>query len=95
MGPVVIVIVLPFAKFVVEQVDIIPDAVLVEELVKLLLVDAVRALDLAIQPGRSELRLWAGRWLAAEASTARQPPGSVRSCSWALSWFEKGARMSP
>ena len=49
MGPVVIVIVLPFAKFVVEQVDIIADAVLVEELVKLLLVDAVRTFDLAIQ----------------------------------------------
>jgi hypothetical protein len=49
MGPVVILIVLPFAKFVVEQVDIIADAVLVEELVKLLLVDAVRTFDLAIQ----------------------------------------------
>ena len=41
MGPVVIIIVLPFAKFVVEQVDIITDAVLVEELVKLLFIDTM------------------------------------------------------
>jgi hypothetical protein len=37
----VIVIVLPFLKFVVEQVDVVADAVLVEELVELLLIDAV------------------------------------------------------
>lgn len=37
----VIVIVLPLPKLVVKQVDILCNAVLVEELVKLLLIDAV------------------------------------------------------
>jgi hypothetical protein len=37
----VIVIVLPFLKLVVEQVDVVADPVLVEELVKLLLINAV------------------------------------------------------
>ena len=41
MGPVVIVIVLPFAKLVVEQVDIVADAVLVEQLIKLLFINPV------------------------------------------------------
>jgi hypothetical protein len=49
MGPVVIVIVRPFLKLVVEQMDIVADAILVEQLVKLLLVDTVGALDLAVQ----------------------------------------------
>jgi hypothetical protein len=40
--------VVPFAKFVVEQVNIIANTVLVEELVKLLFVDAVRTFDLAV-----------------------------------------------
>src|SRR5260370_23552580 len=44
--------------------------------------------------GRSGQRSLACHWLGATASNARQPLGSVRSCSWALSWFEKGARMS-
>ena len=39
MGPVVIVIVLPLLKLVVEQMDIVSDAVFVEQLVELLLVD--------------------------------------------------------
>jgi hypothetical protein len=41
VGPVVIIVVLPFAKLVVEQVDVVGDAVLIEQLVKLLLVDAM------------------------------------------------------
>jgi hypothetical protein len=41
MGPVVIVVVLPFAKLVVEQMDIVADAILVEQLIKLLLVDTM------------------------------------------------------
>ena len=41
MGPVVIVIVLPFAKLVIEQMDVVADAVLVEQLVKLLLIDSM------------------------------------------------------
>jgi hypothetical protein len=46
--PVVIIMVVPFAKFVVEHVNIIANTVLVEELVKLLFVDAVRTFDLAV-----------------------------------------------
>lgn len=41
MGPVKIVIVLPFAEFVVEQVDIVSNAVLVQQLVELLIIDPV------------------------------------------------------
>jgi hypothetical protein len=43
------VIVLPFLKLVVGQMDIVADAILVEQLVKLLLIDTVGALDLAVQ----------------------------------------------
>ena len=41
MGSVVIVIVFPFTQLVVKQVDIVSDAVLVEQLVKLLLIDSM------------------------------------------------------
>jgi hypothetical protein len=44
----VIVVVLPLAQLLVEQVDVIGDAVLVEELVELLVIDTVRAFDLAV-----------------------------------------------
>ena len=52
MRTVVIVVVLPLAQLLVEQVDVVGDAVLVQELVELLVVDAVRALDLAIEVRR-------------------------------------------
>ena len=51
----VVVVVLPFAQLVVEQVDIVADAVPVEQLIELLVVDAMRALDLAVEPWRSRL----------------------------------------
>jgi hypothetical protein len=38
---VVIVVVLPFAKLIVEQMDVVGHAVLIEQLVKLLLVDTM------------------------------------------------------
>src|SRR5436853_6660495 len=41
VGPVVIVVVLPFAKLVIEQMDIVGDAVFVQQLVELLLVHSV------------------------------------------------------
>jgi hypothetical protein len=37
----IVVVVLPFTQFVVEQVDIVRDPVLVDHLVELLLVDSV------------------------------------------------------
>src|SRR5688572_25095066 len=49
----VIVVILPLTEFVVKQVDVIADAILIEQLIKLLVVDAVRALDFAVQPRRS------------------------------------------
>ena len=52
MRPVVIVVVLPLAQLLVEQVDVVGDAVLVEQLVELLVVDAMRALDLAVEMRR-------------------------------------------
>jgi len=47
--PVVIVVVLPLSQLVVEQVDVVADPIAVQELVELLVIDAVRAFDLAIQ----------------------------------------------
>jgi hypothetical protein len=38
----------PLTQFVVEQMDVIGDAVPVEQLVELLVIHAVRALDLAV-----------------------------------------------
>ena len=41
MRAMIIVVVLPFTQFVVEQVDVVRDAVSIEQLVELLRVDAV------------------------------------------------------
>ena len=53
MGPVVIIVILPLPELLVEQVDVIGDAILVEELVELLVVDPVRPLDLAVEMRRA------------------------------------------
>ena len=53
MRSLVIVIVLPLSQLLIEQVDIVRDAVTVEQLVELLVVDAVRPLDFAIQVRRA------------------------------------------
>src|SRR6185503_5616544 len=55
MWTVVIVVVLPLSQLLVEQVDVIRDAVPVEELVELLVVDAVRPFDFAVQVRRPGL----------------------------------------
>jgi hypothetical protein len=47
--PVVIVVVLPLAELLVEEMDVVGHAVLVQQLVKLSIVDAISAFDLAIQ----------------------------------------------
>jgi hypothetical protein len=44
----VIVIVLPLAQLLIEQVDVVGDAVPIEELVELLVIHPVRALDFAV-----------------------------------------------
>jgi phosphoglucomutase len=54
MGSVVVVEVLPLADFVVEDLVVV-DHDAVQEAVELLGVDAMRALDLAVEPGRSWL----------------------------------------
>ena len=48
----VIVVVLPLTQFVVEQVDVIADAVLVEQLIELLVIDAMRALHFPVEVRR-------------------------------------------
>jgi hypothetical protein len=45
----VIVIVLPFFELRVEEVNVVRDPVAIEELVELLVVDAMRTFDLAVQ----------------------------------------------
>jgi len=55
-GPVpavVIVVVLPFPQLVVEQMDVVADAVPVQELVELLVIDAMRPLHIPIEPRRA------------------------------------------
>jgi hypothetical protein len=49
MRTVVIVVVLPLLELLVEEVDVLADAVTIEELIELLVVDSVRTLDFAIQ----------------------------------------------
>jgi hypothetical protein len=44
----IIVVVLPLTQLLVEQVDVVGDAVPVEELVELLVIHPVRALDFAV-----------------------------------------------
>ena len=52
MGTMVIVVVLPLPQFVVEQVNVVGHAALVQELVELLIVDPMGAFDLAIEMRR-------------------------------------------
>ena len=52
MRSVVIVVVLPLTQLLVEQMNIVGDPVLIQELVKLLVIDTVGAFDLAVQVGR-------------------------------------------
>ena len=49
MWPVVIVVVLPLSQLLVEQMNVVGDAILVQELVELLVVDPVGPFDLPIQ----------------------------------------------
>ena len=65
MRTVVIVVVLPLLELLVEEVDVIADAVTIEELIELLLVDSVRTLDFAIQMRRARLDVtWRMSWLS-------------------------------
>jgi hypothetical protein len=52
MGTRVIVVVLPLPQFVVEQVNVVGRAALVQELVELLVVDPMGAFDFAIEMRR-------------------------------------------
>jgi hypothetical protein len=47
-----IVVVLPLAQLLVEQVNVVADAVAIQELVELLIVDAMRAVDFPVQMWR-------------------------------------------
>ena len=49
----VIVVVLPLTQLLVEQMDVITDAVLVEQLIELLVINTMRALDLSIEAWRA------------------------------------------
>ena len=51
----VIIVVLPLPQLLVEQMDIVGDAVFVEELVELLLIDAVLPFHFTVQVGRPRL----------------------------------------
>ena len=52
MWTVVIVVVLPLPQFVVEEMNVVGHAAPVQELVELLVVDPMRAFDLAIEMRR-------------------------------------------
>ena len=51
--PMVIVVVLPLPQLVVQQVNVVGDATGVEQLIKLVVVDPMRAFDLPVQMGRA------------------------------------------
>jgi hypothetical protein len=51
MRSVVIVIVLPFFELLIEEVNVVRNPVAVEELVELLIVDAMRSFDLPFKCG--------------------------------------------
>ena len=53
MGPVVIVVVLPLPQLLVKEVDVVADAVVVEELIELLGIDAMGSLHLAVEMRRA------------------------------------------
>jgi hypothetical protein len=53
MRAMVIVVVLPLAQLLVEQVNVVADAVLVQELVELLVVNAMGPFHLAVQTRRA------------------------------------------
>ena len=53
MWPVVIVVVLPLSKFLIEEVDVVRDAVFVQELIELLVIDAMGPLDFAVEVRRA------------------------------------------
>ena len=53
MRAVEVVVVLPLAQLRVEEPDVVADALLVEQLVELLVVGSVRALDLAVEARRA------------------------------------------
>jgi hypothetical protein len=50
--PVVIVVVLPLFQFHIEEVNVVRDAVAIEKLVELLVIDAMRLFDLPVQMWR-------------------------------------------
>lgn len=52
MGPVVVIVALPLPQLPVEEVNIVGHAFLVQELIELLVIDAVRAFHFAIQARR-------------------------------------------
>jgi hypothetical protein len=53
-----IIIILPFSELLIVENDVIADAPFVEELIELLVVDAVRALDFAVEPRGSRFNVY-------------------------------------
>ena len=45
----IVVVILPFTQLLVEQMDVVADAILIEQLVELLVIDSVRPLHFAVQ----------------------------------------------
>ena len=55
MRPVVVIVILPLAQLFVHKLNVIRDAVRVQELIELLVVHAMRSLDLPVQVRRPRL----------------------------------------
>src|SRR6188768_795698 len=49
----VTVIVLPLTQLLIRQMDVVADAILIEELIELLVIDTMRALDLPVETRRA------------------------------------------
>jgi hypothetical protein len=50
MRPAVVVVILPLAQLLVRELNVIRDAVLVQELIELLVIHAVRSFDFGLDP---------------------------------------------
>jgi hypothetical protein len=69
----VIVLILPFFQLLVEEVNVVRNPVAVEELIELLVVDAVGSFDLAVE-----------MWVRGRMYTWRM--SSASGCQWKWDW---------
>jgi len=91
MRPVVIVVVLPLPQLLVEEVNVVGDAVFVEQLIELLVVDPMGPFHLAIEMGcpRANVHMADVEGLQAPVEVRLEFGAVVSVCT---TWTRKGKR---